>query len=802
MELQGEVIEIIYKNELNSYCIAVIELDKESMKASKKQKEQKMLSQNMENQIEFFDRTAEDTGNIDDLDEEITIVGYLPFVNVGDTISAIGHFVEHQEYGRQFKVDTFEKKMPQTTKALERYLANCGIKGIGPATAKHIVDMFGEDTLNVFKFEPEKLAQVKGITKEKAIEIANTFIENWEVWQLVGFLDKFGIGPQNAEKIYKELGINAIEQIEANPYLLVDLVSKVNFEQIDKMALGMGMEYNNEKRIRSGIKHALVRMTLNGHCCTKYEGLIEFVTKLLNVSENEIEDTIINMKAKEDIVLEDRDDGEWVYLFQYYKAEENVAKRLIDLDTYKNTKKISKFNKELALFEEKSNIDLSEKQKEAIEAINEHNVCVITGGPGTGKTTIIKTIIDIFKHNEMKPVLCAPTGRAAKKMSETTGEEAKTLHRLLEIGKFNDETQGINVEISVAPIDGDIVIVDEMSMVDLFLMNYLCKALYKGTKLVLVGDIDQLPSVGPGNILKDIIESGKITTITLNKIFRQAARSKIIVNAHRVNEGKGFITKGEIEDLKNIETEEIEIDLEKEQKTVKEKAESKNNQNIKQEKNKIESNSFLDDFFFVNEMSKDKILYNIITLSGERLKNYGDYDFLKNIQVITPTKKGELGTKELNKVLQQTVNPASEDKKERKFGDSIFREGDRIMQIKNNYDIYWEKKEPKFESGSGVFNGEFGTIQNIDDFNKQVKIKYDDEKEVWYQYSELEQIEHAYAITVHKAQRKRIRCSNNANISNSTNVTYAKFTVYRNDKSKKIAYNNWQQKYCKLYDPK
>ena len=724
MELQGEITEIIYKNELNSYCIAVLEIDKDLINKNKKEdSDQRYIS--------------DEFGNIDNLDEETTIVGYLPFVNVGDTLKVIGKFVEHQEYGRQFKVDTFEKQMPQTTKALERYLANCGIKGIGPATARNIVETFGEDTINVFKFEPTKLAQIKGITKDKALEIANTFIENWEIWQLVGFLDKFGIGPQSAEKIFKALGVNAMEEIEANPYILIDLVNKVNFEQIDKMALGMGIEYNNEKRIRSGIKHALNMATFNGHCCTGYESLVEFVKKLLNVSEEDIEESIIRMKAKEDIVLEDREDGEWVYLYQYYKAEENVATRLIELDTYTNIKKIDRFNKELKLFEEKSNIELSDKQIEAIKAINENNVCVITGGPGTGKTTIIKTIIDIFKHNEMKPVLCAPTGRAAKKMTETTGEDAKTLHRLLEIGKFSDEENGIKADISVAPIDADIVIVDEMSMVDLFLMNYLCNALYKGTKLVLVGDIDQLPSVGPGNVLKDIIKSKKITTITLNKIFRQAAKSKIIVNSHRVNEGLGFITKEEMKEMNS------------------ENDEDGDSVKTRKQPEKKES-QFLEDFFFVNEVNKEKILYNIITLSGERLKNYGDYDFFKNIQVITPTKKGELGTKELNKILQQTVNPSSDTKKERKFGDSTFREGDRIMQIKNNYDIYWEKKEPYYENGSGVFNGEFGTINIIDDFNKQVKIKFDDDKEVWYQFSELEQIEHAYAITVHKAQRKRV----------------------------------------------
>ncbi len=724
LELQGEVVEVIYKNEINSYCIAVFKLDKDSIKQNIKKSKKSKSNENEQIELEYDNSMEEEM--LDDIfsniDSETTIVGYLPFVNIGDTLKVVGKFVEHPEYGTQFKVDTFEKLMPQTTKALENYLANCGIKGVGPATARNIVDMFGEDTINVFKFEPIKLAQVKGISKEKAIDIANTFVENWEVWQLVGFLDKFGIGPQNAEKIYKELGTNAIDEIENNPYILVDLVNKVNFEQIDKMALDLGFEYNNEKRIRSGIKHALILMTYNGHCCTKYESLVEFVKKLLSVNENDIEEAIISMKAKEDLVLEERNEEEWVYLYQYYKAEENVARRLLDLDRYTNIKKIDKFEKELKLFEKKSSIELSEKQLEAIRAINENNVCIITGGPGTGKTTIIKTIIDIFKHNEMKPVLCAPTGRAAKKMSEATENEASTLHRLLEIGKISDENQGISTDISVAPIDGDIVIVDEMSMVDIFLMNYLCKALYKGTKLVLVGDIDQLPSVGPGNVLKDIIESEKITTIRLNKIFRQAAKSKIIVNAHRVNEGEGFITKEEIEDLNNTEA----------------------------------NAEFLNDFFYIDESSKEKILYNVLSLSGERLKNYGDYDFFKSIQIITPTKKGDLGTKELNKLLQNTVNPEQEGKKEKKFGDSFFREGDRIMQIKNNYDIYWEKKEPYFESGSGVFNGEFGTIDVIDDFNKQIKIKFDDDKQVWYQYSELEQIEHAYAITVHKAQRKRI----------------------------------------------
>ncbi len=673
MEIEGEIAEIIYKNELNSYCIAV------------------------------FNKTD---GN------EITVVGYLPFINIGDTLKLHGKMIEHQDYGEQFKIDTFEKIMPQTLDALERYLANGSIKGVGPATAKKIIETFGEDTINVFKLEPTKLAQIKGITREKAIEISDSFVENWEVWQMVGYLDKFGIGPQSAETIYKKLGVNAIEEIQANPYILVDLVNKVNFNQIDKMALDIGMEYNNEKRIRSGIKHALTLASNNGHCTVLYENLIKFANDLLGVKQEEIEDVLINMKAKKDLVIEERNGEEWVYLMPYYKAEKNIAEKLIQLDEYKNIKQIDRFEKELDVFEKKSNIELSEEQLEAIRAINDHNVCVITGGPGTGKTTIIRTIIDLYKHNEMKPVLCAPTGRAAKRMTETTGEEAKTLHRVLEIGSIvSDDTQNINTDFQVAPIDADIIIVDEMSMVDVFLMNYLCKAIYNGTKLVLVGDIDQLPSVGPGNVLRDIIESDTITTITLNKIFRQAAKSKIVVNSHRTNNGENFITKEEAKD-----------------------------------------NDYLEDFFFIDENNQSKIRYQVISLSGERLKKYGDYDFFKNIQIITPTKKGDLGTKELNHLLQEAINPYSEDKKEKKFGDSIFREGDRIMQIKNNYDIYWEKRNPIYETGSGVFNGEFGTIKQINEQEKNIKIQFDDEKVVWYQFNELEQIDLAYAITVHKAQ--------------------------------------------------
>ena len=677
MEIKGRIRDIIYRNEINSYTIATFETD----------------------------------------EEETTVVGYLPFIEKGDNLKITGNFVEHPEYGRQLKIETFEKLMPEDLDSIENYLANGKFKGIGPATAKRMVNTFGKDVINIIKFEPEKLSCIKGITEEKSIEISQSFNENWEVWQIVSYLEKFGIGPQSAEGIYKKLGPNTITTIEENPYILIDLTVRVNFAQIDQIAIKMGMDLENDKRIRSGIKYALKLSTNNGHCAVLYENLIQFVKDLLNVSEVMIENNIIFLKTKNEIVLEDRENQEWVYLYNYYVAEKNVAESLIALDNYLNVKEISNFEKKLKKIEKHSDLELSEKQREAVIAVQEHNVCVITGGPGTGKTTIIKTIIEMYKQEEKKVVLCAPTGRAAKRMSEATGEEAKTLHRLLEIGKTSsDELQNIDPNVEVEPLDADVIIVDEVSMVDIFLMNYLLQAIYKGTKLVLVGDSNQLPSVGPGNVLKDIIQSERLTTITLNKIFRQAAKSKIILNSHKVNEGISIFSKDE--------------------------------QN--------ENEELLEDFFFINETNKLKVLENIISLCTGRLEKYGNYTFAQNIQVISPTKKGELGTKELNKSLQQAINPESEEKNEKKYIDSVFREGDRIMQIKNNYDIYWEKREPTLEMGKGVFNGEYGTILNIDEVEKKVKIKFDDDKLVWYNFDELEQIEHSYCITVHKAQRKRI----------------------------------------------
>ena len=689
MEIKGEIVDIIYQNEINSYTIAVFDTD----------------------------------------EEETTVVGYLPFVKRGETLKLEGDFVEHKDYGRQFKIKTFERIMPETLGAIEKYLAGGNIKGIGEVTAKRIVDKFGENTVNILRNDYEKLAEVKGITLSKAKEISESFVENQEVWQIVSFLEKFGIGIENAKKIYDKLGINSIEQIEKDPYILIDLTKGVDFKKIDNMALELGVYYENERRIQSGIRYALMRITVNGHSCTLKENLIEFVISLLDVSADCVEDNLINLKAKDEIVIEKRENQEWVYLKDLYIIELEIAERILRLENSKNVKKIINFEKILKNIEKKSDIDLSEKQREAIFSINEHNVNIITGGPGTGKTTIIKTIIELYEERGKKVVLAAPTGRAAKKMSEATGMEASTLHRLLGIGKLDDE--GVytrHSDYEGEPIDADVIVVDELSMVDMFVMHHLLKCIYRGTKLILVGDSDQLPSVGPGSVLKDLISSEKIPVVHFDKIFRQAAKSKIVLNAHRVNQGEFFLDKSEYED------------------------------------------DMKEDFFFIRQISQEKMLQEVISLCTGRLKNFGDFDFFENIQVLTPTKKGLLGTKELNKELQSVLNPNIDGGPEKASGGAIYRVGDRIMQIKNNYDIYWEKdknlKESKGnltesslksvtkEVGSGIFNGEMGTIISVNDFEKAIEIRFDDDKVALYGYTELDQIEHSYAITIHKSQRK------------------------------------------------
>ena len=673
MELRGQVEGIIYQNEVNSYTIANLETET----------------------------------------EEITIVGYLPFIVEGDSLKVIGNYVEHKEYGTQFKVTTFEKIMPENVEALEKYLASGAIKGVGEATAKRIIKTFGEETINILKNEPKKLALVKGISEEKAQKISDDFVENQEMWKIVGFLEKFHIGAQNAKKVYEKLGVSSIEKIKEDPYLLVDIAKGVDFRQIDQMAIRIGITPDNNRRVQTGIKYGLIRSTNNGNSCVLETNLIEYVQSLLDVNSETIEDNLIELKTKGEIVYELRENEEWVYLARFYETEQEIAYRLRKLEQSKNIKEIKNIEAALKKIEKESEIELSEKQKEAIEEINKNNVLIITGGPGTGKTTIIKTIIDIYENRGKKVILAAPTGRAAKKMTEATGKEASTLHRLLCIGKLDDD--GIyqrHDEFQGEPIDADVIVVDELSMVDMFVMNYLLKCVYQGTKLVLVGDIDQLPSVGPGSVLKDLIESETIQTVHLDKIFRQAAKSKIILNAHRVNKGEPFLGKEDIE--------------------------QKTNQ----------------DFFYIKHKTQEEILKEVISLCTGRLEKFGNYDFFQNIQILTPTKKGLLGTKELNKELQAYLNPNLDGRPEKSNSGAIYRTGDRIMQIKNNYDMTWDREndDGTTEYGEGIFNGEFGTITKISEKDKVVEVKFDDNKVAWYEFSELDQIEHSYAITIHKSQ--------------------------------------------------
>ena len=668
-ELIGEVKQIIFRNESDGFMICALDID----------------------------------GN------ELTIQGYIPFINKGDKIHVTGNYVTHPKYGKQLKVQTFEKIMPQTQEAFEKYLGSGVIKGVGPSTAHKIVAKFKDKTIETLRSYPEKIAEIKGITISKAKEISDEFVEKWDLWQIVEFLKKFGISANSAQTVYKKLGANAVNEIQDDPYKLEEIGIKVDFKKIDKIALEIGIERTSLRRVGSGIIHALNLAANNGHSCVIKENLIEYTATLLGVSNEDVKDGLKDLESKEKIVSEKRKSVEaingktesrdvtWIYLERFYGAEKNIAQKLKSLAEAPNIKKIHNIDK---MIKKVSDITPSKKQLEAINLINENNVAIITGGPGTGKTTIIKTIINMYKAIGKKTVLCAPTGRAAKRMTEATDEEAKTLHRLLQIGKLDDENP--NPFLNVEPIDADVIVIDEMSMVDMFLMSIALNGIYKGTKLILVGDVNQLQSVGPGRILKDLIESGKIPYITLNKIFRQAAKSQIIVNAHKVNDGINFLE--ETDDKEDT----------------------------------------IDDFKFIAEN-------NINNVQQILLDNYD-----VNTQIITPSKKGDLGTKVLNELIQKKYNPEDESKREKKFGEIIFREGDKVMQTKNNYDIQWYKAEEgmfsKKEFGSGIFNGEMGIIDEINNEKGYIAIKFEDGKNAEYGYADLDQIEHCFAITVHKSQ--------------------------------------------------
>ena len=542
------------------------------------------------------------------------------------------------------------------------------------------------------RFEPYKLSEISGITSSKATQISEEFNKEWQLWQIVIFLQKYDIGATNSNRVYKELGYNAIDRIKENPYILLGILNNVGFETIDRMAISLGIDYNSSFRVKSGIKYALYLSARNGNTCSNENELISFVSNILRVPEELIENEITSLSFDKEVFKEDG----FVFLDDYYETEDLIARRVMMLCN-DQVKKCINIEKKLEDIEEEIGIELSDEQKNAIKMAMNNKICIITGGPGTGKTTIIKTIIKLLEIEKKEIALCAPTGRAAKRIKETTGEDAKTLHRLLMLGKTEEDHLAVNYE--VPKINQEVVIVDEVSMVDTLLMNYLLRALKEKTRLILIGDSDQLPSVGAGNVLKDLIESDLVPVSKLSHIYRQAQESDIVMNAHKINLGE-----------------------------------------------RIDLNKKDNDFFFINGTN---ILNQVSELVEKRINNYGNYDSLKDIQILTPTKKGDSGTRFLNKKLQEVLNPASPSKKEKTYGSVTFREGDKVMQVKNNYDLYWESPDGK-SYGSGVYNGDLGVITSVQE--EGLKVLFDDEKEIFYTGDSLDELEHAYAITVHKSQ--------------------------------------------------
>lgn len=644
--------------------------------------------------------------------EDVTCVGTFPGINPGEYICVKGDEVVHPVYGEQIQMKQYSIESPEDIVAIEKYLASGVIKGIKEATARKIVDKFGEDSFRIIEEEPEKLAQIKGISLKKARDIAASMAEKRELRNSTIILQQYGISPSFAVKIYNRYGAGMHEIIRNNPYKLAEDIVGIGFNTADEIAIKMGINLDSQERIRAGILYILSLASGEGNTYYPKERLLERASKLLLIDTDSLEIAITNLAVERKIVIKQIDENDVVYLSPFYYMELNCARMLLDLniDMESDPLIVSKAVDDVAKREE---IELDEQQKKAVMEAVVKGVTVITGGPGTGKTTTINTIIKLFERQGLNIVLAAPTGRAAKRMSEATGCDAQTIHRLLEIsgGISDDENDGRGTYTfernEENPLDADVVIIDEMSMVDVSIMNSLLKAICVGTRLILVGDVNQLPSVGPGNVLKDIISSGEFTVVKLVKIFRQAAVSDIVTNAHKINRG-----------------EHISLD------------------------NKSK------DFFMMQSLDINEIATIITILVRDKMPKYVNAKPF-DIQVLTPMKKGEVGVEKLNVILQKELNPPSRDKKEREAHGSIFREGDKVMQIKNNYQIEWEirsKYGTLVENGTGVFNGDCGKIKMINEFAQLVTVEFEEGKMVDYKYSQLDELELAYAITIHKSQ--------------------------------------------------
>lgn len=639
--------------------------------------------------------------------DDVVCTGYFSDITEGDQIIAEGSFVEHKQYGIQFTVASYEIKEPETSVAMEKYLGSGIIKGVGPALSAKIVKKFGDETFNIIEREPERLAEIKGITEKKAIEIGSQFEEKKEFRNAMIFLNQYGVSNALAMKIYKEYGIKVMKIVRENPYRLADDIAGVGFKTADEIALRMGFSPESSMRMKAGISFALSMAASNGHTYLLYEDLYEESKRLLGISEAEFESDIYELTIERKIVLKEVKGERRVYNNNLYYMELTVARKLLDLNA-KSENNYKVMEAKVKEVEAKTGIKLGDLQRKAVYEAVESGLVIITGGPGTGKTTTINAIIKLFEMQNMEILLAAPTGRAAKRMTETTGMEAQTIHRLLELNGNPEEGGSMRFERNeLNPLEADVIIIDEMSMVDIYLMYSLLKAVTVGTRLILVGDVNQLPSVGPGKVLKDIISSEKFNVVRLSEIFRQAAESDIITNAHKINAGQS-----------------IRLD------------------------NKSK------DFFMLSMNSSLQIQRALVSLIAEKLPPYVDatkYD----IQVLTPSRKGELGVENLNKILQQYINPPAPNKREKQWGEMIFRENDKVMQIKNDYQMEWKivtKKGLTIKEGSGVFNGDCGIIREINEFAGTVTVEFDEGKIVEYTGATLEELELAYAITIHKSQ--------------------------------------------------
>lgn len=639
--------------------------------------------------------------------DDVVCTGYFSDITEGDQIIAEGSFVEHKQYGIQFTVTSYEIKEPETSVAMEKYLGSGIIKGVGPALSAKIVKKFGDETFNIIEREPERLAEIKGITEKKAIEIGSQFEEKKEFRNAMIFLNQYGVSNALAMKIYKEYGIKVMKIVRENPYRLADDIAGVGFKTADEIALRMGFSPESSMRMKAGISFALSMAASNGHTYLLYEDLYEESKRLLGISEAEFESDIYELTIERKIVLKEVKGERRVYNNNLYYMELTVARKLLDLNA-KSENNYKVMEAKVKEVEANTGIKLGDLQRKAVYEAVESGLVIITGGPGTGKTTTINAIIKLFEMQNMEILLAAPTGRAAKRMTETTGMEAQTIHRLLELNGNPEEGGSMRFERNeLNPLEADVIIIDEMSMVDIYLMYSLLKAITVGTRLILVGDVNQLPSVGPGKVLKDIISSEKFNVVRLSEIFRQAAESDIITNAHKINAGQS-----------------IRLD------------------------NKSK------DFFMLSMSSSIQIQRALVSLIAEKLPPYVDatkYD----IQVLTPSRKGELGVENLNKILQQYINPPAPGKREKQWGEVIFRENDKVMQIKNDYQMEWKivtKKGLTIKEGSGVFNGDCGIIREINEFAGTVTVEFDEGKLVEYTGATLEELELAYAITIHKSQ--------------------------------------------------